>query len=144
MKFQSAAIIALHESAEAYLVTQFEDFAIHAKRVTDESESREMYKENSSRKKKSTSKELNNEEGRRLLVDVGQDLELEQFLDQSVVPFHLGGKAPSSESEEDVRGRPRVASKRRYLFSDTFLDSAAEESDMFALSPIKKNQLSMN
>merc|ERR1712130_608525 len=37
MKFQSAAIMALQESAEAYLVTLFEDSqlcAIHAKRVT--------------------------------------------------------------------------------------------------------------
>merc|ERR1712130_461037 len=37
LKFQSAAIMALHESSEAYLVTLFEDSqlcAIHAKRVT--------------------------------------------------------------------------------------------------------------
>ena len=37
MRFQSAAIMALQEAAEAYLVTLFEDTllcAIHAKRVT--------------------------------------------------------------------------------------------------------------
>ena len=37
MRFQSAAILALQEAAEAYLVTLFEDTvlcAIHAKRVT--------------------------------------------------------------------------------------------------------------
>ena len=37
LRFQSAAILALQEAAEAYLVTLFEDSllcAIHAKRVT--------------------------------------------------------------------------------------------------------------
>ena len=37
LRFQSAAILALHEAAEAYLVSLFEDTnlcAIHAKRVT--------------------------------------------------------------------------------------------------------------
>ena len=37
MRFQSAALMALQEAAEAYLVTLFEDTvlcAVHAKRVT--------------------------------------------------------------------------------------------------------------
>jgi len=75
------------------------------------------------------------------LIDVGQDPELEQLLDQSVVPLHLGDKFPSSGSEDDSRViRDKITQKKRKLFSGTFLDSAAEESDMFAVSPIKKSK----
>jgi len=69
------------------------------------------------------------------LVDVGQDAELEQLLDQSVLPPHLGDKFPSSESEGEVRAGP---ARKRKLFSDTYLDSLAEEEDMFALTPVKR------
>ena len=79
------------------------------------------------------------------IVDVGQDPELEQLLDQSVVPLDLGEKFPSSESEEDAGFlQKRVSPKKRKLFSDTYLDSGAEESDMFGPSPVKKKSNSKN
>eukprot|EP00090_Calanus_glacialis_P016457 TRINITY_DN25768_c0_g1_i1.p1 TRINITY_DN25768_c0_g1~~TRINITY_DN25768_c0_g1_i1.p1 ORF type:complete len:1107 (-),score=385.74 TRINITY_DN25768_c0_g1_i1:97-3417(-) len=69
------------------------------------------------------------------LVDVGHDAELEQLLDLSVLPPHLGDKFPSSESEGEVRAGP---ARKRKLFSDTYLDSLPEEEDMFALTPAKR------
>ena len=75
------------------------------------------------------------------MVDVGQDAELEQLLDQSVLPSHMRDKFPSFESSEDFRTSPR----KRKLFSHKYMDETSIE-DMFAPTPVKKrgkNRLEM-
>jgi len=73
-------------------------------------------------------------------IEYDQDPEFEQPLDQSVVPLHLEDNFPSSGSEDDPRVIRDKTHKKRKLSSWTFLDSVAEESDIFAVSPIKKSR----
>ena len=76
----------------------------------------------------STTEEISHQ---KVLVDVGKDAELEQLLDQTVLPPH-----PSSGSSEDeVLKRP---GKKRKLFSEEYCESSAEEEDIFALTPVKR------
>ena len=83
-----------------------------------------------------SSSSLQNLSPRKLLVDVGKDSELEQLLDQTVLPPHLGDKFPSDGSSEDEL--MKLPGKKRKLFSDEYCDSPAEEEDMFALTPVKR------